>query len=49
VTAPSDRNVVVDGTTVLLPDGSPPKVNSDPLEISSDGKCLHFAPLEGRR
>jgi sugar lactone lactonase YvrE len=46
-TASNSRNIVVDGTTVLLPDGSPLKVNSDPLEISPDGKWLYFAPLEG--
>lgn len=41
------RPIVVAGDTVRAPDGTPLKVNSDPLEVSADGKWLHFGPLEG--
>ncbi len=47
VTAPSDRPIIVDGETVLAPDGSNLKVNSDPLELSPDGTWFYFGPLEG--
>jgi hypothetical protein len=46
-TAPSDRPIVVDGKVLNAPDGSPLRVNSDPLEVSPDGRWLYFAPLEG--
>jgi len=46
-TAPSDRPIVVDGKVLKAPDGSPLRVNSDPLEVSPDGRWLYFAPLEG--
>lgn len=47
VTSPSDRPIVVDGQTVLAPDGSHLRVQSDPLELSPDGKWFYFGPLEG--
>jgi sugar lactone lactonase YvrE len=47
VTAPPDRNIVVAGKVLNGPDGSPLRVNSDPLEVSPDGQFLYFAPLEG--
>ena len=46
-TAPSDRPIIVDGKVLKGPDGSPLRVNSDPLEVSPDGQWLYFAPLEG--
>ena len=45
--APADRDIVVDGETVNTPDGKPLHVQSDPLEVSPDGRWLYFAPLEG--
>ncbi|TWB83031.1 major royal jelly protein [Nitrospirillum amazonense] len=45
--APADRPIVVDGETVLAPDGRPLAVHSDPLEVSPDGEWLYYAPLEG--
>ncbi|HWN31132.1 MAG TPA: hypothetical protein VNP03_00235, partial [Pseudonocardia sp.] len=47
VTAPAGRPAVLDGRTVLAPDGSPLKVNADPLEVSPDGASLYFGPLTG--
>jgi sugar lactone lactonase YvrE len=47
VTAPPDRPIVVDGQIVRAPDGSPLKVNSDPLETSPDGRYLYFGSLHG--
>jgi len=47
VTAPADRAIVVAGETVKAPDGSPLRVNADPLEVSPDGKYFYFAPLSG--
>jgi len=41
------RPIVVDGETVLAPDGSPLRVNSDPLELSPDGTWLYYGTLEG--
>ena len=46
-TAPKDRPIVVAGKVLKGPDGSPLRVNSDPLEVSPDGKWLYFGPLEG--
>jgi sugar lactone lactonase YvrE len=46
-TAPPDRNIVVAGKVLNGPNGSPLRVNSDPLEVSPDGAFLYFAPLEG--
>lgn len=46
-TTASDTPIVVDGQTVLAPDGQPLKVNSDPLELSPDGRWLYFGPLNG--
>jgi len=46
-TAPKDRPIVVAGTVLKGPDGLPLRVNSDPLEVSPDGKWLYFGPLEG--
>jgi hypothetical protein len=47
VTAPADRTIVLDGQVIRTPDGSPLKVNSDPLEVSPDGQYLLYASLEG--
>lgn len=47
VTAPADRPIVLDGRVVKAPDGTPLRVNSDPLEVSPDGRWLYFAPLPG--
>ncbi|HTV92472.1 MAG TPA: L-dopachrome tautomerase-related protein [Verrucomicrobiae bacterium] len=45
--APPDRLIVVDGETVTAPDGLPLRVQSDPMELSSDGRWFFFGPLEG--
>jgi sugar lactone lactonase YvrE len=45
--APPDRPIVVDHDTVYGPDGSLVRVQSDPLELSPDGRWLCFGPLEG--
>jgi hypothetical protein len=47
VTAPTDRPIVMDGEVVRAPDGSPLRVNSDPLEVSPDGRYLYFGSLHG--
>lgn len=47
VTAASDRNIVLSNKVVRLPNGSPLRVNSDPLEISPDGYWLYFGALQG--
>lgn len=47
VTSPPDRPIIVDGETVLAPDGSPLRVHSDPLDLSPDGRWFYFGPLEG--
>ena len=47
VTAPADRPIVLDSRVVKAPDGTPLRVNSDPLEVSPDGRWLYFAPLPG--
>jgi sugar lactone lactonase YvrE len=39
--------IVVDGRVVRSPDGTPLHVNTDPLELSPDGKYLYFGPLSG--
>lgn len=46
-TAPSDRPIVVEGQTVMGPDGRPLKVNADPMEVSPDGVWFYFGTLEG--
>jgi hypothetical protein len=46
-TTASDRPIVTDGKTLLAPDGKPLKVNSDPMELSPDGRYLYFGPLNG--
>ncbi|MFI9386677.1 L-dopachrome tautomerase-related protein [Kutzneria sp. NPDC052558] len=46
-TAPDNRPIVVDGTVVRGPDGSPLKVNADPFELSPDHRWLYYGPLEG--
>lgn len=46
-TAPADRLIVLDGTVLKTPNGSPLKVHSDPMELSPDGQWLYFAPLSG--
>jgi hypothetical protein len=47
VTAPANRPIVVDGKIVRTPDGSPLRVNSDPLEVGPDGRYLYFGSLHG--
>jgi sugar lactone lactonase YvrE len=47
VTAPDDRPIILSGQTVKAPDGTPLKVNSDPLEVSPDGRWLYYASLHG--
>ncbi len=42
-----DRPIVVDGETVIAPDGKPLLVQSDPLELSADGRWFYYGPLEG--
>jgi hypothetical protein len=44
-TAPANRPIVLNGETLKSPDGSVLRVNSDPLEVSTEGKWLYFAPL----
>jgi sugar lactone lactonase YvrE len=46
-TAQPDRPIILDGRILKGPDGSPLRVNSDPLEVSPDGRFLYFGPLEG--
>jgi hypothetical protein len=46
-TAPLDRPIVVDGQTVMAPDGKPLRVHTDPMEISPDGQSFYFGTLEG--
>ncbi len=46
-TARDGRPIVLSGQIVRSPDGSPLKVHSDPLEVSTDGRWLMFGPLEG--
>ncbi|WP_053096201.1 L-dopachrome tautomerase-related protein [Frateuria defendens] len=46
-TARAGRPIVVEGETVLAPDGKPLAVNADPLEVSPDGRWFYFAPLNG--
>ena len=45
-TAPADRPIVVYGSTVMAPDGKPLRVNTDPMEVSPDGKWFYFGTLE---
>ena len=46
-TAPTDRPIVLDGKVLKAPEGTALRVNSDPLEVSPDGRFLYFGPLEG--
>jgi len=46
-TAPTNRSIVLEGKTVMAPDGTPLKVNADPLELSPDGQWLYYGPLAG--
>eukprot|EP01087_Luapelamoeba_hula_P020498 TRINITY_DN7003_c0_g1_i1.p1 TRINITY_DN7003_c0_g1~~TRINITY_DN7003_c0_g1_i1.p1 ORF type:complete len:393 (-),score=33.80 TRINITY_DN7003_c0_g1_i1:8-1186(-) len=47
-TARANRPIrMADGHIVRGPDGKPLMVNSDPLEVSSDGQWLLFGPLAG--
>lgn len=46
-TAPADRPIVVDGETLMAPDGKPLRVHAVPMEVSPDGKWFYFGPLEG--
>ncbi|WP_340117874.1 L-dopachrome tautomerase-related protein [Pelagibius sp. 7325] len=47
VTAPDDRPIILDGEVLRGPDGTPVKVNADPLEVSPDGQLLYFGTLHG--
>lgn len=47
VTAPADRHIVLSGRVLRTADGKPLRLNSDPFELSADGRWLHYAPLEG--
>jgi sugar lactone lactonase YvrE len=47
VTAPADRDIVLSGRVLRTADGKPLRVNSDPMELSPDGRWLYYAPLEG--
>jgi len=47
VTAPTDRPIMLDGQVLRAPGGSPLKVNSDPLEVSPDGRYFYFGTLHG--
>jgi hypothetical protein len=46
-TARLDRPIILDGRVLNAPDGSPLRVNSDPLELSPDRRWLYFGPLAG--
>lgn len=46
-TAPADRPIILDGTVLKSPDGSPLRVHSDPLELSPDATWLHYGALTG--
>ena len=46
-TAPANRPVILGGKTLQGPDGKPLRINSDPMEVSNDGKWLYFGPLSG--
>jgi Major royal jelly protein len=41
------RPIVVDGETVLGPDGKPIILNADQMEVSPDGRWFYFQPLAG--
>jgi hypothetical protein len=45
--ARKDRPIVVDGETLIAPNGAPLLVQSDPLELSADGRWFYYGPLEG--
>ena len=46
-TARDDRPIVVDGVTVIAPNGKPLQVHTDTMEVSPDGHWLYFGTLEG--
>jgi hypothetical protein len=46
-TAPANRPIVVDGETLMAPDGKLLRVQTDPMEVSPDGNWFYFGPLEG--
>jgi hypothetical protein len=46
-TASTDRPIVVDGEMLKAPDGKPLRVQTDPMEVSPDGKWFYFGTLEG--
>jgi len=46
-TATGGREIFLDGEAVHTADGVALEVNTDPLEVSPDGKWLYFASLEG--
>lgn len=46
-TRAGERDIVIGGEVLRAPDGTPLRVNADPLELSPDGEWLYFAPLAG--
>lgn len=47
VTAIHGRDIFLSGRPLRSPDGNLLHVQSDPLEVSPEGRWLYFAPLEG--
>lgn len=47
VSAGTNREIILSGKTVNTPDGSPLRVNADPLEVSPDGVWLYYGALQG--
>ncbi|GGF86014.1 gluconolaconase [Azorhizobium oxalatiphilum] len=47
VVAQPSRDIFLDGQPVRGPDGDLLRVNSDPLEVSPDGRWLYYGPLPG--
>lgn len=46
-TAPADRDIVLSGRVLKTGAGQPIHVNSDPMEVSPDGKWFYYGPLSG--
>jgi len=47
VTAEQGRDIILSGRVLRTSDSKPLHVNSDPFEVSPDGRWLYYAPLEG--